>query len=114
MTRIKRSSPHINWDQGMSKKPEVSGKDIFIRGLKYHPDNTDPEDDWGPEAKELWNSKEFITKRLMEQESYVKEVKEKHKRKEISLNRKIELLSAAYIIIERLQMRLKYLTPGLP
>lgn len=81
--------------------------DMFLRGVKYHPDNIEPYDDWTPIAKELWFSRKFILKRLMEQKEYIENVQERYSKGKINLQRKLELVCSAIDVRKILELRLK-------
>lgn len=110
MTRIKKGRTGITWvgeKRGNNHFDTIA--DMFLRGMKYHPDSINPQEGWVPIAIELWESTEFIIKRITEQILYIKEVEKKFLKDQISWERKMELLESAGVIKKKLEVRLKEL-----
>lgn len=106
MTRPRKNSYGITW-VGEKRNNQITdpAADILLRGLKYHPDN------YSRISTEFWGSAEFIIKRITEQVSYINELEERYVKKQISWERKMELLSSAKIVKKRLEIRLEELQP---
>lgn len=108
MTRIKNAHIGITWVGEKRSYGQVDeAADLFLRGMKYHPDNIESDKDWDVLAKELWGSSKFLLKRIEEQERYIEDLNNRYNQLKITLERKLELLCSAVAIKTTLELRLK-------